>query len=260
MTDKPKILFSSYDEAVQCIGSYENKDIIEVVKRKTNQLRKNLPLIISDRILLQNVFVANYVHACMNKPLTVLDFGGALGGNFYLIDHFLPSIINNWNVIETIAMTTAGNQDTKPKRLHFKLIDHINNKNQKCYDLIFVQGAIHYTPKPLAYLAQLLQLKSPYVYISRQPLVADNSNSFITSQTSPLLAHGPGILTNPNPEWQNRLTHFPITLIPQKKYENLFKSFGYQPRFIFEEEPSYVEHFTNTSINCMVRGYLLERQ
>ncbi len=220
--------YASYDEALKDSDSYEDPALIEIVKEKTKRYKDTLATAaartIESRQLAQNLFVLSYVDP--QRPLDVLELGGACGASYFELKQLVPDRIRHWSIAETAAMAAAGRNlnDDPSLTFHSDLIAATEELESRT--LAIAQGVLQYTPDPLRVLETLFALQFAHVYITRTA-VADVDAPVFTRQETDLASHGPGRLPNAPPGKSSQ----PLTLVSAEalfaavpaNYELVFK-------------------------------------
>jgi putative methyltransferase (TIGR04325 family) len=248
--------YQDFDEALKNTTGYENRDIIQVVSRKTEVLRKGLSETcgqtapIADRQMIQNMFVMSHVWS--GEPLNILDIGGACGATYFVLDHLLPGKIGSWNVLETPMMAAEGMRFFQDGKLRFTdKIEEVIKKNCN-FNLLFSSGVFQYLPHPTTALDRWLKMRIPFVYFTRTMVGIDSGRPVVTKQVTDLMSHGPG----PPPDGvSNYKTSQPITIIP---YEMILSSFSkaYTTEFIFKEDEDKSVRVGSQLIKIRTIGFL----
>ena len=225
--------YESYESALANSHSYEDPEVIEVVSKKTQSFINSLSPdhIVSNRQTIQNMFVLQSVYR--NKPVNVLELGGACGASYFELDHLLPYQIRNWFVVETPAMAAVGKRffETDNK---IKFFDDIHAAATKLEDrdCIIAQGVLQYLPDPLQGLDNLFRLGFTHVYVTRTQVGVGIEQPIITKQVHPLSAHEPGTM----PEClKDRETSQPLTILPYESLIHAISGSGYKTLFVFDE-------------------------
>ena len=162
-------VYDSYDDALVDSHTYEDPGVIQVVSSKTEAYRNALlagkDKTVNNRQTVQNMFVLSYVWH--DRPLDVLEIGGACGASYFELNHLLPGRIKSWHVVETPAMAAAGRKLFQDDRLTFH--DDLDTAvaQLESLDLLIAQGVLQYMRDPLQTLEALLKLGFAYVYITR---------------------------------------------------------------------------------------------
>jgi putative methyltransferase (TIGR04325 family) len=189
--------YDSFESALRDSDSYEDPRLIEIVKEKTKRYRETLasgpvPLLQS-RQTIQNLFVLSYVEP--QRPLNVLEVGGACGATYFETRSLLPGRLRHWSIAETPAMAAAGQNLSNEPDLSFHSDLASAAKQLESRDLAIAQGALQYASDPVQMLKNLFALELSYVYITRTA-VANVDTPLYTKQDTKLSAHGPGKLPN----------------------------------------------------------------
>ncbi|HEU4711490.1 MAG TPA: methyltransferase, TIGR04325 family [Pyrinomonadaceae bacterium] len=185
-------IYETFEQALAHSNSYEDPRLIEVVREKT-KLYRAAPLVESKQTT-QNLSVLKQVEP--QRPIDVLEVGGACGASYFELKHAAPDRIRRWSIVETPAMAAAGNSINEDPNLsfHSDLTDAAKHLHSR--DLAIAQGVLQYASDPVGLLKALFELKFSYVYITRTA-VADVDPPIFINQETELAAHGPGRLPNP---------------------------------------------------------------
>ena len=248
--------YENFEQALANTGGYEDRDIIQVVCRKTEALRRELSensdlATIGDRQTVQNMFVLSHVWA--GEPLNVLDIGGACGATYFVLNHLLPGKIGSWSVLETPGMAAEGRRVFQDIRLTF--IEDIDREvTRRCdFDLLLASGVLQYLPNPSGALDAWLEMGTPFIYLTRTAVGIDIDKPIITKQVTDLASHGPGPL--PEGLLNLKISH-PLTIIP---YETIISSLSrrYKTEFVFKEEEDKSMWVGSRLIKISTMGFLL---
>lgn len=229
--------YPSFEDAQRDSDTYEDPQLIEVVKEKTKRYRDALAnsasRAVTTRQTAQNMFVLSYVEP--QRAINVLEVGGACGASYFETKHLLPLCIAHWAIAETRAMAAAGNNinDDPALSFHSDLTSAANRLPAR--DLAIAQGVLQYARDPIAMLKALFELQFSYVYITRTA-VADVDSPVFIKQDTELAAHGPGRLPNRPPGKSTQ----PMTLVNYKSllsttpanYEIVFEFVESEDRFL----------------------------
>jgi putative methyltransferase (TIGR04325 family) len=251
--------YGSYEEALAHSDSYEAADIIDVVTRKTeiyrNQLVNSAGPIIGNRQTLQNLFVLSHVRP--ERPLHVVELGGACGASYFEMAHLLPGRIASWSIVETPAMAARAREALHHPSLSFfdNLRDAVAEMESR--DLLIAQGVLQYTPQPLKKLDELLSRDFDWIYVSRTMTLNDGSpvEPIIFNSESRLSEHGCGPMPTGFPD---RMVTTPCTLFSAESY--LARIPGtYHERFLFDEDDPLSLTTNARAVEAKSIGFLLRR-
>jgi putative methyltransferase (TIGR04325 family) len=252
--------YDSFGSALKDSDTYEDPAIIEVVSSKTRGYRDFLA---SDtgqhasinRQTAQNMFVISYVHS--DRPVDVLELGGACGASYYELNHFLPERIGQWFIVETPAMAVAGKEIFQDDKIKFFDTFSAAVSGLKNPDLIIAQGVLQYTSNPIQMLDDLLDLGFKYMYITRTTVSDRTERPIITKQVTNLSDHGPGM---PFPEGlTDRQTSQPLTIIPFESISSRI-SVDYDVVFSFKEGGSRKVLIGSRTVATREVGFLIEKR
>jgi putative methyltransferase (TIGR04325 family) len=193
---------------------YESQELVNQIITKTQSFRN---IIEADGILDFNSTrtLLGLALSVKSASFNVLDFGGGAGYHYFIAKAAFPSWKPEWNIVETDALATAAKKNIIADSLQwYSGIDCLLREKSN-FDLVFTSSAIQYCEKPLETLAALLDLRSPFVYITRTVLTKEQKE-FSINQVSQISKNGPGFS---NSKANERLVEYRITLIPIKKFE-----------------------------------------
>jgi len=252
--------YDSYDSALKGSNTYEDSAIIEVVASKTKRYKDSLASNAGQHINIscqtaQNMFVISHIHS--DRPVDVLELGGACGASYYELSHFLPGRIGHWFVVETPAMAAAGRKLFQDDRIKF--FDHLGVAVSELEnpDLSIAQGVLQYTSNPTQMLDNLLSLGFKYVYITRTVVSDGTEQPIVTKQITNLSDHGPGTLF---PEGlTNRRTSQPLIIVPFKSILSRV-SVGYDVVFSFKESESRSVLIGSKIVVTRAVGFLMKKR
>ena len=154
-------LYNSYDAALGDSHGYEDPGVVQAVTRKTDAYRGGLLGLNEKRVdkrqTTQNMFVLSYLYH--DRPIDVLEIGGACGASYFELSHLLPGKIRNWHVVETPAMVASAKRLFENDRLAFYTnMDEAASKLDRP-DLLIAQGVIQYTKDPLKTLNAIVTIQ-----------------------------------------------------------------------------------------------------
>ncbi len=102
--------YESFESALRDSDSYEDPRLVEIVKEKTRRYRDALASgpgpAVQSRQMVQNMFVLSYVEP--QRPLNVLEVGGACGASYFETRLLLPDRIHHWSIAETAGDGGGG--------------------------------------------------------------------------------------------------------------------------------------------------------
>ena len=254
--------YSSFADAQRDSDTYEDSQLIEVVKEKTKRYRDTLATstsrAVTTRQAVQNMFVLSYVEPA--RMIDVLEVGGACGASYFETKHLLPNRVAHWSIAETPAMAAAGaglhsdpsvNSDTALS-FHSDLTAAAAQLASR--DLAIAQGVLQYADDPLQMLRALFDLQFSFVYVTRTA-VADVDSPVFIKQDTELAAHGPGKLPNAP---KGRSTQ-PMTLVSRKSLLSVVPA-NYEIAFEFDEAAERILAIDDARVTVRDAGFLARLQ
>jgi putative methyltransferase (TIGR04325 family) len=169
---------------------YDDTLLIDVIIRKTAALRdgRRIDDVLAGETLLPTI--AGIAAAGNDRPLTVLDFGGAAGLHSFVAKQAFPQCEFRWAIVETPLMTREAARFADDHLRFFTSIDEAMRWLGQVA-LVHCVSALQYVPEPEAMLGQLLALRAPTILWAKLMLGAQRE---AFTQISRLRDNGPGPL------------------------------------------------------------------
>lgn len=186
--------YGSFSEALRdCRGDdYESASILKWTRDQTRVAMDNSVTHIPPPLM---PYLLTMLHAALalNKDrLDVMDFGGALGANYFHFRRLLPRrIALRWTIVELPATVAAG-AEFATDELHFT---EDSTLAAGSVDIVFSSCALHYMPNPHEKFRELLSIGAPHHIFALMPL-RDALRDRLTVQRV-----GPHIASISNPHW-----------------------------------------------------------
>ena len=250
-------VYDSYEHALADSHTYEDPGVIQVVSSKTEAHKNALPAgkdkTVNNRQTVQNMFVLSYIWH--DRPLDVLEIGGACGATYFELSHLLPGRIKSWHVVETPAMAAAGRRLIRGDRLTFYDALDTAVAQLENLDLLIAQGVLQYLRDPLQTLEALLKLGFTYVYVTRTVVGDSIQHPIITKQIVNLSDHGPGAFPK---GFTDRKTSQPLTIVPFESIASRI-SVGHTILYSFMEGENASMRIGSRTVTTTTLGFLLEK-
>ena len=169
--------------------------------------------------------------------LSVLDFGGGLGGSFFQNQRFLSGLSSlNWSVVEQSAFVNAGNEKVKFKGLHFY------NSINECVlerhpNAILLSSVLQYINNYQVIINEVTRIGAEFIIIDRTPFLKNGSTEKIFTQQVP--------------DWIYRAS-YPCRFFVKNDLIKIFESKGY---FLLESFDS----LDDLDDRAKWRGYIFRR-
>lgn len=223
--------YDDFESALADSHGYEDPGLVDLVSAKTRLLRQRLASdakrTVTDRYALQAAFVLAFVSR--EKPLKVIEIGGACGALYFELNHLLPSSIGSWHIVETPPMAQIGRQLFEDDKLTFS--DDLRSAASRFKpDLVIAQSVLQYTPNPLETWKGMLGLGAGHGYVTRTVVGVDLERPIITKQVCKLSAHGPGQVPA---GFEDRTVTQPLVLVTAESFAE--SASGYRLEYFFNE-------------------------
>jgi putative methyltransferase (TIGR04325 family) len=197
-------IFSDFASALaKCGPGYDNAVIADVIAYKTALAvdpRNFAPEQAVNSILSVGLAAAEIVE----RPLTVLDFGGGCGFHYFRVTAAIQSQLR-WAIVETPTMAQRAMKLAEGRFEVFTEIAAATAALGRIH-LVHASSAIQYAPDPLGTLRALATLQARYFMVARFPVWS--RSQLVGVQTSPLAANGIGPMP---PEIADRQVRYPVT-------------------------------------------------
>lgn len=190
--------YSSWEEAVQSAGGYDDLSIFNKVKEASAAVRDGKANFERDGLTFSEPFqweALKWIEklAAGKRKLRIIDFGGALGSHYYPVKQALSEIQFEWIVIEQEGFVSIGNNEFADGMLSFS--SDLNAELKKGADLVLFGCVLPYLPEPYTVLDTVMKAKVPSILIDKHPLISSDSDR-LTVQRIP-----PSIYTASYPAW-----------------------------------------------------------
>lgn len=215
-------VFATYAEAARSRGQdYQDEELAQIVLNKTRHLVQDASFQhIAEHQAVATVLAVTTASALAprgDRPLRVLDFGGALGTSYHFIKERLPGNYA-WAVVETPMFVKAGREFETDELRFFETIEEATAWLGEI-DLIYTSSAVQYMPDPLATLDLFLAANPRCVALLRSAF--SENDQVVVLQRSRLRDNGPG----PLPAGvRDRPVYYPRTYAPIEGLREKFAS------------------------------------
>lgn len=183
--------YADWASARAAAKGYDAANILEIQRASMRKVRDGAALYERDSVVFDKVeyffptLAALLLIAARNgNRLSVLDFGGALGGSYYqnrgLLSH-LESL--SWHVVEQAHFVAAGQAEFQNEQLRFfSTMDESAAASRP--DVVLLSSVLQYLEDPVDVLAQIAKLRVDYILVDRTPIL-DVGPERIVVQTVP---------------------------------------------------------------------------
>lgn len=225
-------IFSSRESAIDaCDRGYEADEITDVVVAKTRALRDRL--MVEPPVLDASAFrvLTALALAPSGPALRVMDFGGAAGQHYFVVQALTKARPLDWRVVETPAMVEAAQPLADRHLSFFESIEGACQGWDSPPDLVFASGVLMFVPNPLSTLRNLLDVGADLLFLTRTGLTEDLTTLHAV-QSSWLGDNGPGPLPA---GFQNRIVTYASTFVPARDVYNVITDCAYRIVARFDE-------------------------
>ncbi len=191
-------IFLNYQDALKLCttNAYEEKELIEVIFKKTKQFSQNLKtaiIPISETVAYSLLSVINPIIESKTHQLNILDFGGACGAHYFHLRSLISKELKlNWVVVETPAMVKYAKElETDELSFFDNFADAISKLSK--IDLLHTSGTLQCVDNPQKYLAEILNCNANWLLFNRLGLNKIDRD-VVTIHTSKLSWNGIGEL------------------------------------------------------------------
>ncbi len=183
--------FKSWDDAKKCSTGYEAPEILEKTRAALLKVRAGKAAFERDSVAFDEMeydfpLLSGLMRAAARDEgrLSVLDFGGSLGGTYFHYHNDLSPLRQvRWSVVEQPAHVACGKKDFADDELHFyNTIDDCLREQSP--NVFLLSGVIQYLPEPYHFLREVVEKRIAFVLIERTAL-SRNGQDRLTIQHVP---------------------------------------------------------------------------
>ena len=166
--------FSNWNSAKIKSTTYNTDDVFKKTLNSARKIRDGLAVYERDSVIFDKIqydwpLVSSLMLAAnVNKRLSILDYGGALGTTYRQIKKFfdLLDYKKNWIILEQKSFVDIGKQEFENNELSFiNSLDELN----KSVNLVLFGSSICYVEKPYDVLSDIIQLKPNFILFTKTP-------------------------------------------------------------------------------------------
>jgi len=214
-------IFINYQDSMKMCttDAYEEKELIEVIFKKTKRFKENLKseiILTSETAAYSLLSAINPIIECKATKINVLDFGGACGAHYFHLRSLIDKDLKlKWVVVETPTMVKYAKElETETDELSFfdNFADAINKLGK--VDLLHTSGTLQCVDNPQKYLTEILNCNAKWLLFNRLGL-NKLDRDIITVHSSKLSWNGIGEL----PEgYTDRWVKYPFNFPSETKF------------------------------------------
>jgi putative methyltransferase (TIGR04325 family) len=166
--------FKSWEEAEAVSTGYGAPEILEktraaLLKVKNGEAAFERDSVVFDAIQFDFSLLAGLLRAAAAERgrLSVLDFGGALGGTYFQHRRYLAALPSlEWSVVDQPAHVKCGRADFANEQLHFydSIADCLSERRP---NVLLLSGVLQYLREPYKFLENAIKYQIPCVLVDR---------------------------------------------------------------------------------------------
>ncbi len=212
-------VFLNYQDALKLCttDAYEERELIEVILKKTKRFSENLKseiIPISETAAYSLLSAVNPIIESKTNNINVLDFGGACGAHYFNLRSLMDEDLKlNWVVVETPTMVKYAKElETDELSFFDNFTDAINKLGK--VDLLHTSGTLQCVDNPQKYLDEILNCNAKWLLFNRLGL-NNLDRDVVTIHSSKLSWNGIGDL----PEgYTDRWVKYPFNFPSETKF------------------------------------------
>ncbi len=165
-------------------SGWHGEPITQFRLRQLERLRQHPSWAMFGDNLGDQTMIMVFVHAVQmalkgRTELSVLDWGGELGGTLVRLRKILPHVTFRWTVKEMPSICRAG-KDLADGAV---FVEEADKALAECYDLVIASASLHYDREWRKTLAGLVGSTAGILLLARQPTVM-SSPSYVAAQSA----------------------------------------------------------------------------
>lgn len=169
-------------------GQYNQGSILAKLEKSAQELASGKAAYERDGVLFHEkkpaVSILNALLMVVeNKQLSVLDFGGGLGGYYFQHKSFLPADTQiDWQVAELEATQAIGRKWLQNEELHF---DPYTTDTKAQAKFLLLGCVLPYLEDPYAWLVKFYEAGFEWVLVDKHPLIKGKKDRLTIQRVSP---------------------------------------------------------------------------
>lgn len=180
--------YNSWEEALRKSTGYNEDSILNKVKEsilkvKEGKAQYERDSVAFDKFEYSEEFLAALRSVVKNNTLSVIDFGGSLGSQYFQYKRFFSGIDINWMVVEQKHFVDVGNREVADDQLKFYVTieDALKERTANC---IILSSVLPYLKEPYKLIETILLFNFEYIIIDRNPFISSEKD-MLTIQIVP---------------------------------------------------------------------------
>jgi len=187
--------YKSWMEAKADSGVYDDKQILEKVKKAVLQVKSGEAVYERDAVLFDSIEYSwplltslLWIATQHAGKLHVADFGGSLGSSFFQNKKFLSCLLElKWNIIEQELFVQCGKEFIQDDTLRFVYtLDQLISE-QGMPDVLLFSCVLPYLENPYAVLERLVEYKIPFLIIDNTYFNFEHRDRICVQHVPPII-------------------------------------------------------------------------
>jgi putative methyltransferase (TIGR04325 family) len=180
--------YVSWDAAIKDTSGYDEASILHkikdsVLKVKRGEAQYERDSIVFDDFEYSTELLEALKYTLHNNSLSLIDFGGSLGSQYFQYKRFFEGVDLNWMVVEQTHFVDCGKKEIAEEQLHFfytieEALDY------KKANAIMLSCVLPYIKDPFELVQKIMSYQFEYIIIDRNPFI-DLDRDLISIQIVP---------------------------------------------------------------------------
>jgi putative methyltransferase (TIGR04325 family) len=214
--------YKTWEEALAKTTGYDEGSILNKIKESVLKVKNGLAEYERDSVAFDTF---EYSEAFLNalrktvkqNSLSLIDFGGSLGSQYFQYKRFFEGLDINWMVVEQKHFVECGNREIANDQLRF--FNSIEEALQyKKANTIVLSSVLPYLKEPFKQIEKIKSYEPDFIIIDRNPFI-EMENDLLTVQVVP-----ESIYKASYPAWFFNEEKFKKAFSDKYKIENEFSS------------------------------------
>lgn len=180
--------YKTWDEALKKSTGYDEGSILQkiktsILKVKNGEAQYERDSVAFDTFEYSEAFLEALKSTVKNNSLSIVDFGGSLGSQYFQYKRFFEGVDINWMVVEQKHFVECGKKEIANSELQF--FNTIEEAlKHKAANTIVLSSVLPYLKEPFAMIEKVKSYNFDYLIIDRNPFM-DTENDMLTVQVVP---------------------------------------------------------------------------
>ena len=160
-----------------------NKIRESILKVKSGHAEFERDSVAFDKFEYSEEFLNALKSVVKNNSLSVIDFGGSLGSQYFQYKRFFEGVNINWMVVEQKHFVDCGKKEIGDEQLHF--FNTIEEAlSYKPANSIILSSVLPYIKEPFQMIEKIISFNCDYIIIDRNPFI-ESDKDLLTVQVVP---------------------------------------------------------------------------